>query len=388
MAAIKQYVSEPGGEFKGVPIAANDNAAPFQLMDYAEYKASRSYDTTQMVIFGLVRVGTLISINARPSKGKTGLAVLIADLLSNASRFLGRETMPCNVVYIPVEDGNDVANRLHAIQSKAIKIAVFDGGFSLGGNWKASVEKARKLLRHMKDAHADRVPVLIIDTLRAALEGQSVLDDRHTSPPLNALRSVAEDEGAVIVILNHTNRDNPKNTKGETLESLVAMEFLLIEDEKAGDGSLQLWVGKNRNGKAHFLMANVRFTSKTNDDGSEAAIIESITEASADAAVKADAVRMKGDKKILFGIVQTEIMDSERYHMPFGVDGPRVKIVAVEAIRPKFYERKDGNQHAKKTAFGRNLDYLLKDEYLVRGEVGANKEAVIWLANRQHEAVD
>lgn len=63
-AAEKTWKFEPGQEAPRREVA-NDNSPPFQLMDYAEYKASRSYDTTQMVIFGLVRVGTLISINAR-----------------------------------------------------------------------------------------------------------------------------------------------------------------------------------------------------------------------------------------------------------------------------------------------------------------------------------
>lgn len=382
------FKSEPGNEFRPVPVpekpaAANDNKpGRFKLLTYQEFKASRAYDTAVEAIKGLMRVGTLNSVNARPSKGKTGLTIEIGRLLSDGQPFLGRPTQPCNVAYIPVEDGNDVANRLHAIDSLAIRLVVSEDGFSLGGNFKQSVEDARAIVKALKEETPDKIPVLVIDTLRAALEGQSVLDDRHTSPPLNALRKVAEDEGAIIIILNHTNRDNPKNSKGETLESIVAMELILLEKE--GDDWFHLWVGKNRYGKAHHLLGKLRFTSVENDDGSTAAVVESLVPASAEAEVKATAETMRGDKKILYQIIQTAILESGKPHTPFGAEGPTVKAVPVERVRPRFYERKGGDKETRRRAFNRNLDYLLQDEFLVKGKSGS--EELIWLASKAAEA--
>lgn len=369
-------------------VPANDNSpgggnsTRFRLMTYEEFKASRAYDTAAEAIKGLMRVGTLNSVNARPSKGKTGLTIEIGRLLSEGAPFLGRPTKPCNIAYIPVEDGNDVANRLHAIDSLSIRLVVSDEGFSLGGNFKQSVEDARAIVKALKDETPDKIPVLVIDTLRAALEGQSVLDDRHTSPPLNALRKVAEEEGAIIIILNHTNRDNPKNSKGETLESVVAMELILIEKE--GDDWFHLWVGKNRYGRAHHLLGKLRFTSVENDDGSTAAVVESLLPATAEAETKATTERMKGDKKILYGIIQTAILESNRTHRPFGAEGPTVKVVDVEKVRPKFYDRKAGDKEARRRAFNRNLGYLIEDEYIVKGDVG-NRE-VLWTASKEAES--
>ncbi len=364
--------------------AANDNTAlaRFKLLTYKEFKESRVYDTAVEAIKGLMRVGTLNSVNARPSKGKTGLTIEIGRLLSEGLPFLGRPTQPCNVAYIPVEDGNDVANRLHAIDSLAIRLVVSEEGFSLGGNFKRSVEDARAIIKALKAETPDKIPVLVIDTLRAALEGQSVLDDRHTSPPLNALRKVAEDEGAIIIILNHTNRDNPKNSKGETLESIVAMELILLEKE--GDDWFHLWVGKNRYGKAHHLLGKLRFTSVENDDGSTAAVVESLVPATAEAETKATADAMKGDKRILYQIIQTAILEAGKPHLPFGAEGPTVKAVSVEKVRPRFYDRKGGDKETRRRAYNRNLDYLLQDEFIVKGRSGA--EEVIWLASKTAEA--
>lgn len=375
------FKSEPGEEFQSVPVPANDNKkAKFTLLSYEEYKASRAYDTSVMIIEGLMRVGTLSSVNARPSKGKTGLAINIACALVDGAPFLTRSTQKCSVVYIPVEDGNDVANRLHALDRKDIKILDADEGFSLGNGFKKSVELARDVIRTVKEADPERVPVLIIDTLRAALEGKSVLDDANTSPPLNALRKLAEDEGACIIILNHTNRSDPKNTKGETLESIANTELILIEE---GDW-FQIWVGKNRAGKAHYLAGKLRFTSRENDDGSQAAVVDEIVTIDGQPAEQSEE-RITGDRKVLRDIIQTMIMESTREHRPYGYDGPVVKIVSVSKVRTAFYRRKDGSQEGKRKAFNRCIGALLEYEWIVRDEIGENDEPVIWLASKANE---
>lgn len=61
-----------------------------------------------------------------------------------------------------------------------------------------------------------------------------------------------------------------------------------------------------------------------------------------------------------------------------------MKAVQVERVRPRFYDRKGGDKETRRRAFNRNLDYLLQDEFLVKGKAGS--EELLWLASKTAEA--
>ena len=72
------------------------------------------------------------------------------------------------------------------------------------------------------------------------------MEDRAVSPLLNAIRRAAETNDVCVVILHHTNRENTRASKGETLESVVVCELIMIE----GSGDWEnIEIGKNRNGR-------------------------------------------------------------------------------------------------------------------------------------------
>ncbi len=186
-----------------------------ELFNFREYRAQFK-STEQMAIEGLCRFGTVISMNGRPTTGKTALLVHISQCLSSGTAFLGRKTEQCVVAYIATEDRDDVVNRLEAVNAEHLLIVKSPQGLPL-----AKPARARKIVLEVARLARLRYPgrpvFVVIDTLRSALGDQSVMDDRHVSPGLNALREVAEQEKVLIAIANHTNRENPKQTKGETL---------------------------------------------------------------------------------------------------------------------------------------------------------------------------
>lgn len=360
------------------PAAANDNKPLVRLLNFEEFK-SRQYGTADALIKGLVRTGTLIAVGGRPGAGKTALMVAIADALDKGEPFLGRETKPATIAYIAAEDGGDVANRLEAIGNTSIKIVECPDGFPLTKPTLAAAI-AREVVRQAKALDPDRHVLLVVDTLRAALGGQSVLDDKYTSPALNALREIAEQEGVVIAVLNHTNRENNKATKGETLEAVTALELVLLD----GDGDWHtVYVGKNRSGPGHRNIGRVKYTSVQIGDVT-AAIIDEMVADDTPASDEPKERRPSANATMLQGIIRTALLESSDYLNPYGQEGPRVKVVAVEKLRERFYARKEGLPDSKLKAFNRSMEHWLQKEWIVRGDFGA--EGAIWLADRKDEA--
>lgn len=368
--------NEPGKPFQKLE-PANDNSS-VRLLSYEEFKAQEN-GTAEAIIKGLVRTGTLIAVGGRPGAGKTALMVAIADTLDRGEPFLGRETRETTVAYIAAEDGGDVANRLEAIGNTSIKIVKSTEGFPLTDPKKA-VMIAKEIVRQAKAIDPDRHVMLVVDTLRAALGGQSVLDDKYTSPALNGLREVAEAEGVVIAVLNHTNRENNKATKGETLEAVTALELVLLD----GDGGWHtIYVGKNRSGPGQRNIGKVKYTSVQIGDVT-AAIIDEMVADDAPASDEPKERRAPANPKLLEDIIRTAMMESETYLMPFGSDGPKVKAVDIAALRAKFYARKAGLADSKLKAFNRAMSYWLERKWIVRGDFGA--EGAIWYASKAEEA--
>jgi KaiC/GvpD/RAD55 family RecA-like ATPase len=359
------------------PAAANDELG-VRLLSYSEFKAL-DHGTGSAVIKGLVRSGTLIAIGGRPGAGKTALMVAIADALDKGEAFFGRETAPTTVAYIAAEDGSDVANRLEAIENTSIKIVTSKDGFTLTKPDKAAA-LVKEVIRQAKALEPDRHVMVVVDTLRAALGGQSVLEDRVVSPALNALREVAEKEGAVIAVLNHTNRENNKATKGETLEAVTALEIVLLD----GDGGWHdVYIGKNRSGPGQRNIGRVRYTSVQIGDVT-AAIIDQMV---ADDSPASDAPKERGpseNARLFQTIALGALATSTDMLTPFGHTGPRVKAAAISQLRQEFYARKAGLADSKIKAFNRALEYWLRKEWIVRGDFG--EEGAIWLASKAEES--
>ena len=77
-------------------------------------------------------------------------------------------------------------------------------------------------------------------------------------------------EDVVIAVANHTNRENPRATKGETLEAIAALELVLL----AGDGEwFDIYVGKNCSGPGGRKIGRVKYTSVFHD-GVDVAVVD------------------------------------------------------------------------------------------------------------------
>ncbi|TAZ62453.1 hypothetical protein ELH75_15060 [Rhizobium leguminosarum] len=351
-----------------------------QLMTFAEYRRSAKYSSADFLVSGLVRAGTVIAIGGRPGSGKTALAVALAHALDRGDPFLERKVKRAAVAYIAIEDAGDVANRLEALEADGVLLVHSEEGIPLSkpAQAKAIITEVIRLARERKPG---RPVFVVLDTLRAALGGTSVLEDKITSPALNALRELAEAENAVIAILNHTNRADPKATKGETLEAVAALEMILLPGE--GDW-FTIHVGKNRSGPGNQQIGRLRFTS-VQVGGVEAAIVEEIVVSDEQAGDDHKDRKPGRNQKLILKILQREVHASGITYRPYGSDGPQVKAVRENVLRDAFMELKAGdNRNSKNVAFKRTLDWLLERAEVVRNEDQAGV-GMIWFGSRDDE---
>ncbi|RVC74898.1 hypothetical protein EN745_28950 [Mesorhizobium sp. M4A.F.Ca.ET.022.05.2.1] len=351
-----------------------------KLLNFREYRQHLAGSTAgASLIKGLVRVGTLISMNGRPGAGKTALLIEIARCLDAGEPFLGRETKQAVVVYIAAEDEIDVLNRIEAQGLDTVMIVVSEEGVPLTKPDRA-VAIVREAIRQAREQFPGREVFIPFDTLRAGLDGQSVLDDRFTSPALNKLRKLAEDERVVIAISNHTNRENPKQTKGETLEAVVALELILLETD---GGWFELHVGKNRAGPGRRQIGRLRYTSIELGDV-EASVVDEIVAVDDGSAPVEKVRKLGGNQALIMGIMRNAILDHGFQFWPYGVEGPQVKAVKEVLLREAFIKKKAGDNRAdKRRSFNTALNRLLQMA-LVRTE-NADGEGVIWHAEKDAE---
>ncbi|MEB3045641.1 MULTISPECIES: AAA family ATPase [Rhizobium] len=365
-----------GGENGARPAAAKG----VQLMTFEEYRSSARHSSADFLVSGLMRLGTVIAIGGRPGSGKTALAVALGQALDRGEPFLGREVKTAAVAYFAIEDANDVANRLEALEADGVLLVQSAEGIPLTKPTQAKAIIV-EIIRQARQRKPGRPVLVVIDTLRAALGGVSVLEDKFTSPALNALRELAEAENAVIAILNHTNRADPKALKGETLESVAALEMILLPGE--GDW-FTIHVGKNRSGPGNRQIGRLRLSS-VNVGGVEAAVAEEIIadEQPGDSGTKD---RKPGaNQKLILKILQREVHASGITYRPYGSDGPQVKAVRENVLRDAFMELKAGdNRNSKNVAFKRTLDWLLERAEVVRNEDQAGV-GMIWFGSRDDE---
>ncbi|HWK68592.1 MAG TPA: AAA family ATPase [Rhizobiaceae bacterium] len=358
-----------------------DRPPKVRLLNYSEYRQWHGSSTAgAFLIKGLVRIGTLISMNGRPGAGKTTLLIEIARCLDVGEPFLGRETKRTAVCYIAAEDEGDIVNRLEALGLENVMVVVSEEGVPLLKPDRA-VAIVREAIKQARKRFPAREVFVPFDTLRAGLDGQSVLDDRYTSPALNKLRRLAEEERVVICVVNHTNRENAKQTKGETLEGVVALELILVE---GSGGWYDIHVGKNRNGPSQRQIGRLRYASLEIGD-IEASVVDEIEAIDGGSGPSEKGRKLGGNQALVMNIMRDALLDHGFPFWPFGADGPQVKSVRETVLRQAFIEKKSGDDRDnKRRAFSAAVDRLVLNGVLVRGE-NTDGEGVVWHVDKDAE---
>jgi hypothetical protein len=254
------------------------NAPIVHLLKPREFLA-QSQAAGRHMIGGLIRFGTITAIGARPQGGKTAVVIaILKHIEAGEESFLGFKIPQEKKVvslYIAAEDPEDVAMRIDAAGLMLTFVVKSEEAFVLTKPARA-VAIVEVAVRQAREKFPDHDIVVIVDTMRAALGGASILEDRAAAPALNALRTFVENDGAAMLICNHTNRSNHEEQKGETLEAVAAAEIILLREENHW---ATVKTGKNRNGgRAYCRIGRMHTTERETDlsDGNSICFVDEL----------------------------------------------------------------------------------------------------------------
>ena len=163
----------------------------------------KDFPELRWIVDDLLPEGTLTLLASRSKLGKSWLCLQLATTVAGGGgRFLGRQTHSARVIFFALEDAErQIRDRLVAQGAGRVdNLIFFDGIPPLDGEG----------LEYLSNAITqERATLVIIDTLAAAKTGR--LDENaagQTADLMNALRNVAHDSGAAILLAHHHNKLN------------------------------------------------------------------------------------------------------------------------------------------------------------------------------------
>jgi hypothetical protein len=190
------------------PQKTDNGRQPIGLLTLAEWDERLAHISQGCwLVEGLLQVGWLLVINARPKVGKSIVSVNLATALAEGTPFLNLPTSPCAVVYVDLERPLETLNRFKALDASN-NPNIFVPSERIGADM---LETLRELIRQAKE-RTNRPVVLFVDTLgdfiKPALRQRkaSINDYDAITEILQELRNLALELGCAFVFVHHARK--------------------------------------------------------------------------------------------------------------------------------------------------------------------------------------
>lgn len=172
--------------------------------------------------------------------GKTFFALDLALHLAQGSAWFGRETRQCGVVYVAMEGGHGIRNRIaafkqhHGLDDAEIALAVIPQTVSLLNN-QADVQALIDAIAFAAQTIEGPIGLIIFDTLSRALSG----GDENSSEDMGALvRNVdliRKMTGSHVMFIHHSGKDTARGARGHSLvRAATDTEIEVFRDQDSG----------------------------------------------------------------------------------------------------------------------------------------------------------
>ena len=198
---------------------------------------------SRWLIKGLIPAGGFGVAYAEPQCGKTAIIVDMAFHVDTGREYRGRRVERQPVIYVALEGHGGIGNRIIAA---ARELGVDDGAsFTLvlvSANFRdpASSAKVAKTAKRLGGC-----PLIVIDTLTAALHGGSDCNPEDVGALIEATKAELMAQGCTVLLVHHCGKDASKGARGWS-GLLAACDF---EFELSRDGETRfLNVSKMRDG--------------------------------------------------------------------------------------------------------------------------------------------
>jgi hypothetical protein len=231
---------------------------PFDRADHGIWTgddALQPQPDPQWPIDGYISAGSLGSLVGDPGGGKTYLIVDACVAVASGQDWLGRKTIPSPVLVIDEESGD---SRLKA-RIGAVMRARNVSGIPLFAQCLKGYDLRTYAcvftLKHLIEQLGARL--VLIDTLAAVTPGAEENASKDMQPLLMQLRRVAEETGAAIQVIHHTNKNG--GYRGST-SILGAVDTMAQVERRTGSGMmLDIRSIKVRDGAAFTFSASMHF---------------------------------------------------------------------------------------------------------------------------------
>lgn len=165
--------------------------------------------------------------------GKTFLALYLLAMLSQGRDFLEMSSKKTPVIYLGLEGGSGIKNRMLAVQ-KYYNLAlgddikfVLDGGFSL--------TNASDCIGFAQDAvkKAGRGCVVCIDTLNQASVGKDENSGKDMGEIIQGLQTIQAITSGLVLVVHHLGKDRSKGARGHS-SLYAACDVVLAATKQSG----------------------------------------------------------------------------------------------------------------------------------------------------------
>lgn len=201
------------------------------------------------LIKGLFDVGSFSVVWGNSKAGKTFGVLDVMHHLAAGLPWRGLRTRKAAVLYLALEGGNRIKNRLVALQrehgSEPIPFALRRGGADLlkkDGDVKAII----RMVSEVQDEYPDLPVVVVVDTLSRALAGGDESSSVDMTAFVRNVDTIREKTGAHVMVVHHAGKDVSRGMRGHSsLMAAIDTELFVEHDEGTGIRTMRIGVQRD-----------------------------------------------------------------------------------------------------------------------------------------------
>ncbi len=187
------------------------------------------------LIKGLIDVGSLSVLWGNPKAGKTFLTLDMMFHLAAGLPWRGLRTRKAAVLYLALEGGNRIKNRIVALQMEhgndPIPFALRRGGADLLKK-DGDVKAITRMVREVQDEYPDLPVIVVVDTLSRALAGGDESSSVDMTAFVRNVDSIREKTGAHVMVVHHAGKDVSRGMRGHSsLMGAIDSELFVEHDD-------------------------------------------------------------------------------------------------------------------------------------------------------------
>lgn len=318
--------------------------------------------------------------------GKTFLALDLALHLAQGAKWFGREMRQCTVVYLAMEGGHGIRNRIsafkmhHGLEDARIALAV--------------VPETVSLLNPSTDAHAlidaiavaaqrfeGRVGLTIFDTFSRALAGGNENDSEDMGTAVRNADMIRKMTGSHVMLIHHSGKDADAGARGHSLlRAATDTEIEVVRDHDTGISTVT--VTKQReldtNGRFSFKLESIEVGRTPRGKAVKSCVLQPM-EFAVEPKRKTKEKPLNPPAKIALDALNDLMLSHGQVPAPNQHIPANTKCITIAIWRETVYSRSvaDAKPEARRKKFQRATDELIE-----RGRV-AMWQSFVWIATKK-----